>query len=157
MRVFFIFLILIFPLASFGEDIMRNNSNEISKHYSALPNLYQLDTTNKEKISDKITRQYIMGSQSMLVKWTLQKGAVISLHFHPNEQVTWITKGSVKVLSQGREFIVNAGGVLIIPPNVPHEFLALEDTIDIDFFTPVREDWLNNTATYIQSDHKKSV
>ena len=49
-----------------------------------------------------------------------------SLHFHPNEQITWITKGSVKVLSQGKEFIVKAGGVLIIPPNVPHEFFALE-------------------------------
>jgi len=98
-----------------------------------------------------------MGSQSMLVKWTLQKGAIIPLHFHPNEQVTWITKGAVKVLSQGKEFIVKAGGVLIFPPNVPHEFLALEDTIDIDFFTPAREDWLNNTATYIQSNQKKSA
>lgn len=157
MKVWLIFLMLIFPLVSFGEDLTRNNANEISKHYLALPNLYQFDATNKEKISDKITRQYIMGSQSMLVKWTLQKGAIIPLHFHPNEQVTWITKGSVKVLSQGKEFIVKAGEVLIIPPNVPHEFFALEDTIDIDFFTPVREDWLNNTATYIQGAQKKSA
>ncbi len=155
MRAFFVCLLFVFPLASFGEDMIRNNANEISKHYSALPNLYQLDATNKEKISDKITRQYIMGSQSMLVKWTLQKGAIIPLHFHPNEQVTWITKGAVKVLSQGKEFIVKAGEVLIFPPNVPHEFFALEDTIDIDFFTPAREDWLNNTATYIQSNQKK--
>lgn len=155
MKQAFIFIMLFLPFAIFAENSMQNNANEISKHYSALPNLYQLDATSKEKISDKITRQYIMGSQSMLVKWTLQKGAVIPLHFHPNEQITWITKGSVKVLSQGKEFIVKAGGVLIIPPNVPHEFLALEDTIDIDFFTPVREDWLNNTATYIQNDQKK--
>jgi quercetin dioxygenase-like cupin family protein len=58
-------------------------------------------------------------------------------------------------LSQGKEFVVKAGGVLIIPPYVPHEFRALEDTIDIDFFTPVREDWLNNTANYIQNNQKK--
>jgi quercetin dioxygenase-like cupin family protein len=148
-------LMLLFPLTSFGEDTMRNNANEITKHYLAQPNLYQLDNISKEKLSNKITRQYIMGSQSMLVKWTLQKEAVIPLHFHPNEQVTWITKGSVKVFSQGKEFLVKAGGVIIIPPNVPHEFLALEDTIDIDFFTPVREDWLNNTASYIQTIQKK--
>jgi quercetin dioxygenase-like cupin family protein len=146
MKQLLIFVMLFLPLVTFG-----NNANEISKHYSALPNLYQLDATNKEKISNKITRQYVMGSQSMLVKWTLQKGAVIPLHFHPSEQITWITKGSVRVLSQGKEFIVKAGGVLIIPPYVPHEFLALDDTIDIDFFTPVREDWLNNTATYLHS------
>lgn len=148
-------LLLVLPIASFGEDAMKNNAAEISQHYAALPNLYQFDATKQEKISDKIVRQYIMGSQSMLVKWTLQKGAVIPLHFHPNEQITWITKGSVKVLSQGKEFIVKAGDVLIIPPNVPHEFLALEDTIDIDFFTPAREDWLNNTANYIQATEKK--
>lgn len=80
----------------------------------------------------------------------IKKSAVIPLHFHPNEQITWITQGSVRVKSQGKEFIVKAGGVFIIPPYVPHELLALEDTIDIDFFTPAREDWLNNTASYIQ-------
>ena len=147
-------MILIISPIAFGEDGTRNNASEITKHYSALPNHYQLDATTKEKISDKVTRQYIMGSQSMLVKWTLKKDAVIPLHFHPNEQVTWIIKGSVKVLSQGKEFIVKAGEVLIIPPNVPHEFIALEDTIDIDFFTPVREDWLNNNASYIQNIKK---
>lgn len=155
MRYLIMTLILILSPMVFGDDAMRNNASEIAKHYSALPNFYQLDSINKEKLSDKIIRQYVMGSQSMLVKWTLQKGALIPLHFHPNEQTTWITKGSVKVLSQGKEFIVKAGGVLIIPPNVPHEFFALEDTIDIDFFTPVREDWLNNTASYIKNIQKK--
>ena len=148
-------MMLFIPLTVFADDTMKNNANEISKHYAAMPSLYELDTISKENLSDKITRQYIVGAQSMLVKWTLKKGALIPLHFHPSEQVTWITKGSVKVMSQGKEFIVNAGGVLVIPSNVPHEFLALEDTIDIDFFTPVREDWLNNTASYIQNIKKK--
>jgi quercetin dioxygenase-like cupin family protein len=155
MKKSLIFAMLFLSFSAFGEDISGNNSAEISKHYAALPNLYQFDAINKEKISDKISRQYVMGSQSMLVKWILKKGAVIPLHFHSNEQITWITKGSVKVLSQGKEFIVKAGDVLIIPPNVPHEFLALEDTIDIDFFTPARQDWLNNTAPYIQNIQKK--
>ena len=152
MKYIIVSLLFLLPLAVFGEEITQKNATEISKHYSAQPNLYQLDSIIQEKLSDKITRQYVMGSQSMLVKWTLKKGAVIPLHIHPNEQITWITQGSVRVLSQGKEFIVRAGGVLIIPPNVPHEFLALEDTIDIDFFTPAREDWLNNTASYIPTN-----
>jgi quercetin dioxygenase-like cupin family protein len=61
----------------------------------------------------------------------------------------------VKVLSQGKQFIVKAGEILIIPPYVPHEFYALEDTIDMDFFSPVREDWLNGTANYIQNAQQK--
>jgi len=155
MKHLLVALILIFSITAFGEDTMNSNAKEISKHYSAQPSLYQLDTISKDKLSDKITRQYVMGSQSMLVKWTLKKGAVIPMHFHPNEQITMITKGAVKVLSQGKEFIVKSGDVLIIPPNVPHKFIALEDTIDIDFFTPARQDWLNNTARYIQVIQKK--
>src|SRR5579872_4564621 len=109
-------LLLLLPLPVFAENSLQDTANEISKHYSALPNLYDLDAIKKEQLSDKITRQYVMGSKSMIVKLTLKKGAVISLHFHPAEQITWITKGSVKVLSQGKEFIVKAGGVIIIPP-----------------------------------------
>lgn len=137
---------LLLPCMAWGQNAMQISANNISKHYSAQPNLYDFDNAVKEQLSDKITRQYVMGAQSMLVKWTLKKGALISLHFHPNEQTTWITRGSVKVTSQGKDYIVKAGGVLIIPAYVPHEFTALEDTIDIDSFTPVRADWLTEAA-----------
>jgi len=122
----------------------------IFNHYSALPQLYDFENAVEEKISDKITRQYVMGAQTMLVKWTFKKGAVIPLHFHPNEQITWITEGSAEVKSQGKTFIVKAGAVIIFPAYVPHEFMILEDTIDIDFFSPVRSDWLTNSADYLK-------
>jgi hypothetical protein len=38
---------------------------------------------------------------------------------------------------------------MIIPPNVPHEFIYTEDTIDIDIFAPGRQDWIDGTATYL--------
>lgn len=151
MKKIFIFLLSALPAILFAGNNLQTTSNDLSKHYAALPHLYELEKITKEQLSDKITRQYVMGSQSMIVKWTLKKGALISLHFHPAEQITWITKGSVKVVSQNKEFIVRAGGVLIIPPYVPHEFYALEDTIDIDYFTPIRDDWLNNTANYLKT------
>ncbi|HVV68761.1 MAG TPA: cupin domain-containing protein [Gammaproteobacteria bacterium] len=128
----------------------------IFAHYQAQPTFYNFDGMPVEKLSDKISRQYIYSGQSMLVKWIFQKGATVPLHHHVNEQVTWIIQGSVQVYSQGKEFIVKAGEVIIFPPHVPHEFLTLEDnTIDIDFFTPVREDWINESAGYLQSVTKK--
>lgn len=154
MRKLLVISVLLFSLTALADTAPNNPADEVSKHYAATPNLYDLDNSAAEQLSDKITRQYVMGSESMLVKWTLKKGAVIPKHIHKNEQITWITKGSVKVLSQGKEYIVKAGGVFIIPPFVPHEFTALEDTIDMDFFTPVREDWLNGTAGYIQAIKK---
>jgi len=122
----------------------------IHNHYTALPQLYDFENAPVEQLSDMISRQYVFGAQTMIVKWTFKKGAVIPLHFHPNEQVTWITEGLAQVKSQGKTFMVKAGAVIIFPAYVPHEFVILEDTIDIDFFTPVRGDWLSNTADYLK-------
>jgi quercetin dioxygenase-like cupin family protein len=129
----------------------------ISDHYHALPVLYHFETMPIEKVSDTISRQYIYGSGSMIVKWYFKKGAVVSLHHHVNDQITWITKGSVKVKSQGKVFIVKAGEVIVIPPNVPHEFIALEDTIDVDVFSPARQDWIDKTDQYLQQAPKSKA
>ena len=133
-----------------------STENSLSMHYQALPVYYDLDNMPPEVLTDKISRQYIYGGQSMLVKWTFKKGAIVPWHHHVNEQITWITKGSVKVLSQGKEFIVKAGGVLVIPPNVPHQFEVLEDTINVDIFAPMRQDWYENTAIYLPEDNTKN-
>jgi quercetin dioxygenase-like cupin family protein len=127
----------------------------ISEHYQALPVLYHFEKMPVEKISDKVSRQYLYGAQSQIVKWYFKKGAEIPLHHHVNEQITWITSGEVLVYSQGKIFDVKAGDVIIIPPNVPHRFVALEDTIDVDFFTPSRQDWLDDKVTYYTSGPDK--
>jgi quercetin dioxygenase-like cupin family protein len=46
--------------------------------------------------------------------------------------------------------VVRAGEVLHLPSNVPHEAHALEDTLDVDVFSPPREDWLNKTDAYLR-------
>lgn len=127
----------------------------IYDHYQALPVFYHFEKMPVEKLTPKISRQYIYSGHSMLVKWIFKKGAHIPLHHHVNEQITWITKGKVVVHSQGKKFTVKAGQVIIFPPHVPHEFFVLDDTIDIDFFTPVREDWINQSADYLQNLSKK--
>jgi quercetin dioxygenase-like cupin family protein len=44
--------------------------------------------------------------------------------------------------------VMHAGDIMIIPPNVPHEFRFTQDTIDIDIFSPQRQDWMDGTADY---------
>lgn len=126
----------------------------IFSHYAALPLLYDFEQGIEETLSDKIKRQFVMGTQTMIVKWTFKKGAIIPLHFHPNEQISWMTQGSAEVKSQGKTFIVKKGQIIIFPPYVPHEFLILEDAINIDFFAPVRHDWLTESADYLQKIQK---
>jgi quercetin dioxygenase-like cupin family protein len=124
---------------------------DVSAHTAALPVLYDLDNQPIEQISPLVQRQYLSGVQSTIVKWTVKAGGVFPLHHHLNEQITWITKGRCEVYSQGKQFVLTAGTVLVIPPNVPHEFKCTEDTIDIDFFAPQRQDWADGAASVAAS------
>lgn len=121
----------------------------LSRHRAALPDLFRLEAQAAETLSPLISRQVLHGAQSTFVKWTMKKGAVVPVHAHPNEQITWLLTGSAEIFSQGRKFSMRAGDVMIIPPNVPHEFHFLEDSIDIDIFAPQRQDWIDGTASYI--------
>ena len=81
----------------------------------------------------------------------LDKGAVVPRHAHDNEQITYILEGAVRFWigdDESYEIDVLAGEVLHIPSNVPHKAEALEDTLDVDFFTPPRRDWLDGTDSY---------
>jgi quercetin dioxygenase-like cupin family protein len=124
----------------------------VSAHSAAAPILYRLDAQPIEQISPLVQRQMLNGSQSTLVKWTVKKGGVFPLHHHSNEQTTWITQGRCEVYSQGKKFVMTAGMVLIIPPNTPHEFVCTEDTIDIDFFAPQRQDWIDGAPSAAAPD-----
>jgi quercetin dioxygenase-like cupin family protein len=119
----------------------------VSGHTAAAPTLYDLDAQPVEQISPLIRRQYLNGVQSTIVKWTVKAGAVFPLHHHANEQITWITQGRCEVFSQEKKYVLTAGSVLIIPPNVPHEFRCTEDSIDIDFFAPGRQDWADGAPS----------
>jgi len=116
-------------------------------HTTAMASLFDLDAQPVEQISPLIQRQYLSGSQSTITKWTVKKGGVFPLHHHANEQTTWIMKGRCEVYSQGKKYVLTTGMVLIIPPNVPHEFTCTEDSIDIDFFSPQRQDWMDGVAS----------
>lgn len=116
--------------------------------------LYEFEKMPFEKMSEKISRRYVYGEKAMLVYFDLRKGAIVPEHHHENEQITYIVKGKVRVIAGGKEFIVSKGEVLHIPSNVPHRFEALEDTIDIDIFSPPRQDWLDGTDTYLKGEKK---
>lgn len=119
----------------------------VSDHMAAMPVLYRLEQQPMEQISPLVRRQYLSGAQSTFVKWTVKAGGVFPLHHHANEQVTWIVSGRCDVFSQGRQYTMTEGMILVIPPNVPHEFHCPVDTIDIDFFAPARQDWADGVPS----------
>jgi quercetin dioxygenase-like cupin family protein len=66
-----------------------------------------------------------------------------------------ILSGALKFVFDDCETIVHAGEVLLIPANVPHAAEALEDTEDIDFFAPRREDWIAKDDAYLRGGAKR--
>ncbi len=107
-------------------------------------------TMEVEKLNDTISRQMISGENATLSQLLLKRGAVVPRHFHVNEQYSWIISGALKFVFDDREIVVSAGEVLLIPPNAPHLVEAMEDTVDIDFFAPRREDWIRKEDAYLR-------
>lgn len=107
-----------------------------------------------ETVTDQISRQLITGQQMMLAHVHLKKGAIVPKHQHHNEQFTYILNGALRFWmgDDGAEVIdVKAGEVLHIPSNIWHKAEALEDTLDVDIFSPPRADWLNHTDNYFHN------
>src|SRR4051812_38541208 len=107
----------------------------------------------KERVTDQISRRLVTGERMMLAHVYLDKGSVVPKHSHENEQLTYILEGALHFWigeDQKEEVIVRAGEVLLIPSNVPHRALALEDTLDVDVFSPPRQDWLSGTDAYLR-------
>ena len=102
------------------------------------------EQVNWESAGEGIERK-IMGYQPnlMLVKVHFKKGAVGYKHTHPHEQVSYVLSGKFEVEVDGKKEILKAGDAFVIPANIEHGAVCLEDGILIDTFSPMREDFLN--------------
>jgi quercetin dioxygenase-like cupin family protein len=107
-------------------------------------------TMEIEQLNDKLTRQMISGENGTISQLVLKKGAEVPRHSHVNEQYSWIISGALRFIFDDREILVGAGEVLVIPPNVAHGAVALEDTVDVDIFAPRREDWIRKDDSYLR-------
>ena len=104
--------------------------------------LHRWDEIALEKITEMISQKVIAGEREMLAQIYLKRGALVPVHAHESEQMTYILQGALKVFVGGSEITVREGEVLHIPSGVPHQAEALEDTFELDVFSPVRQDWL---------------
>jgi quercetin dioxygenase-like cupin family protein len=114
---------------------------------------FKWDEMEKEPVIDGIDRRIITGERMMLTHVYLKQGAVVPLHSHHNEQLTYILEGALRfwIGDETSEPIdIRAGEVLCIPSNIPHKAEALEDTLDVDVFSPPRQDWLDKTDDYFR-------
>lgn len=103
-----------------------------------------------EQLNPLLGRQ-MAHTQTMTVgRIVLAKGCHVPPHEHPHEQIANVLSGRLRFVVGGDERIVEAGSSVLIPGGVPHEVEALEDSVVLDVFSPVREDWLGGDDAYLR-------
>jgi quercetin dioxygenase-like cupin family protein len=114
---------------------------------------YRWDDVRLEPLKGTISRRVISGERMMIAHVYLKKNDEVPRHSHENEQITYIVEGALHFWfgeDGAQELTVHAGEVIVIPSNLPHRALALEDTLDVDVFSPPRQDWLAGTDAYLR-------
>lgn len=113
------------------------------------------DSIPRETLGPRIGRKLFTGRGIMIAQVFLDKGAVVPKHQHENEQMTYILEGKLRFwIGEDESEVVDVGSgeMLSIPPNVWHKAEALDDTLDVDVFTPPRQDWLDGTDDYLRGE-----
>ncbi|SPE17707.1 Cupin 2 conserved barrel domain protein [Candidatus Sulfotelmatomonas gaucii] len=103
-----------------------------------------------EQMNPLTARQYIVGTNMMLARIVLRKGALVPMHHHFHEQISHVVEGALEFRIDGKPVTVRAGEILCIPPHVPHEVVALEDSVALDIFNPPRQDWIDGNDAYLR-------
>ena len=111
---------------------------------------YDWNRIEKEQMSPVLVRQVIHGENITVARLNLRKGGSVPEHSHHNEQISMIEQGTVKFVIGGVEQLAKAGQVMRIPPHVPHSAQALEDSVAVDLFSPIREDWIRGDDAYLR-------
>ncbi len=111
---------------------------------------FSWDTVRKEVMNEKIWRKVITGEKAMVAQVFIARNGVVPTHQHESEQLSYIIEGALKFELEGKEVVVRKGEVLHIASNIPHRAVALEDTFDLDIFSPIRIDWLTGKDDYLR-------
>jgi quercetin dioxygenase-like cupin family protein len=117
--------------------------------------LHRWDDIALEKVTEMISRKIVTGARQMVTQIYLKRGAIVPMHDHESEQMTYVLSGALKFLVDGREVVVREGEVLHIPSWLPHQAEALDDTFEMDMFSPIRQDWLDHTDDYFHKEPAK--
>ena len=103
--------------------------------------LHRWDEIALEKVTEMLSRKIVAGDREMLVQSYVKRGCLVPMHAHDSEQMTYVLQGALKFLVGGEEITVREGEVLHIPAGVEHQAEALEDTFELDVFSPGRSGW----------------
>lgn len=105
--------------------------------------LHRWDEIALDKITEMLSQKIVAGACEMIAQTYLKRGTLVPIHAHDSEQMTYVLQGAIRFVVGGEEVIVREGEVLFVPARTPHQAEALDDTFELDFFSPIRPDWVS--------------
>jgi quercetin dioxygenase-like cupin family protein len=126
------------PFFGLGPVLPCRNSNE-----SGAIMFRKCDDSGYREVLDKIRQKTLVhGDKTLMAEFRLDKGAVLPRHSHPHEQTGYLVAGCLDLTIGAESHRVEPGGSWCIAGNVEHGAVAREDSVAIEVFSPVREDYI---------------
>ena len=101
------------------------------------------DPSGYAQALDKVTRKTLVhGSKTLMTEFKLEQGAMLPKHKHPHEQTGYLVSGRMDLTIGADTHAVSPGDSWCIPGDTDHSAIASEDSVAIEVFCPVREDYL---------------
>ena len=91
----------------------------------------------------------VYGQQTLMTEFRLRKGSVLPRHSHPQEQTGYLVRGEMHLFIGGEEYKVQPGDSWTIPGGVEHGATIVENSVAIEVFSPLREDYLPQVPNLI--------
>lgn len=101
------------------------------------------DTAKSRQLMEGVDLTTLVhGDKTLMAQIKLAKGSQVPTHSHPHEQTGMMISGKLRFVADGKTMDVETGDSWCLPGGVEHSAEALEDTVVIEVFSPVREDYL---------------
>jgi quercetin dioxygenase-like cupin family protein len=112
------------------------------------------DDVELETVNPSMQRRVVTGERMTVARIWFKDGFLVPMHSHEHGQITQVVSGRMRFhfgADRSETVDVGPGGMVVIPPNVPHEALCVGDVEEVDIWSPRRDDWLDGTDNYLRA------
>ncbi|MEL7565707.1 MAG: cupin domain-containing protein [Dehalobacterium sp.] len=84
----------------------------------------------------------VYGDKTLFTQFRLAEGKTLPSHKHPQEQTGYLVSGHIVLIIDGDRHDMNPGDSWNIKGNTEHSAEIIKDSIALEIFSPVREDYI---------------
>jgi quercetin dioxygenase-like cupin family protein len=96
----------------------------------------------QESLPGILQKTLVWGEKTLMTEFILEKGSVLPLHSHPNEQTGYLVEGHLTLTVGEEAHEIFPGDSWSIPGNVVHFAEVHQDSKAIEIFSPVRTEYI---------------